>query len=133
MHYVVSAIRLTYGERPILNAQPMINWLARMGEAWSSHETPDGYPLVATAWNSPGQMTTRFEIAKNIGSGPAGLFKSDSDPPVEQPAFPQLSNPFYFAVVDASLKAPTKEALAQATTPQEWNSFLLSSPEFSQR
>lgn len=132
MHYVVSAVRLTYDERPILNAQPMIGWLSRMGEPWSTHETPDGYPLVSSAWDSPGQMTTRFEIAKTIGSGPAGLFKTDGDKPIEEPAFPQLSNPFYFAVIDTSLKAPTRQALAQATSPQEWNAFLLSSPEFSE-
>jgi uncharacterized protein (DUF1800 family) len=133
MHYVVSSVRLAYGDHIILNAQPMLGWLNRMGEPWSSHDTPDGYPLVASAWDSPGQMTTRFEIARAIGSGPAGLFKTDGDKPVEQPAFPQLSNALFYRSVEPNLKAPTREALAQATSPQEWNTFLLSSPELSLR
>ncbi|HEX4599081.1 MAG TPA: DUF1800 domain-containing protein, partial [Burkholderiaceae bacterium] len=33
VHYVVSAVRLAYDEKPILNAGPMINWLNRLGEA----------------------------------------------------------------------------------------------------
>jgi uncharacterized protein (DUF1800 family) len=133
MHFVVSSVRLAYGNHPILNAQPMLGWLNRMGEPWSSHETPDGYPLVASAWNSPGQLTTRFEIAKTIGSGPAGLFKTDGDKPVEQPAFPQLATALYYRALEPGLKPPTREALAQATSPQEWNTFLLSSPELSLR
>jgi uncharacterized protein (DUF1800 family) len=133
MHFVVSSVRLAYGDRPIVNAQPMLGWLNRMGEPWSSHETPDGYPLVASAWNSPGQLTTRFEIAKTIGSGPAGLFKTDGDKPVEQPAFPQLATALYYRDLEPGLKPSTREALAQATSPQEWNTFLLSSPELSLR
>jgi len=32
VHYVVSAVRLAYDDKAILNAGPMINWLGRMGE-----------------------------------------------------------------------------------------------------
>jgi uncharacterized protein (DUF1800 family) len=32
MHYVVSAVRLSYDDKPILNAGPMLNWLSRMGQ-----------------------------------------------------------------------------------------------------
>jgi uncharacterized protein (DUF1800 family) len=133
LHYVVSAVRLAYDQKPILNAQPMNNWLNRMGEPLYAHETPDGYPLTQVAWASPGQMTTRFEIAKAIGSGSAGLFKTDGPQPLEQAAFPQLSNALYFASIERTLSPATRQALDQANSPQEWNTFLLASPEFMNR
>ena len=133
VHYVVSAVRLAYDDRPILNPGPIINWLARMGEPLFARETPDGYPLTQAAWASPGQMTTRFEIARTIGSGSAGLFKTEGPQPVERAAFPQLSNSLYHAALQKTLTPATKQALDQAASPQEWNTFLLSSPEFMHR
>ena len=133
MHYVVSAVRLAYDDKPILNVGPMLNWLNRMGEPLYGRQSPDGYPLDAAAWSSPGQMATRFEIAKAIGSGNAGLFKTDSPQPLEKPAFPQLANALYYRALGQTLGPNTQQALAQATSAQEWNSFLLSSPELMHR
>ena len=133
MHYVVSGVRLAYNDKVILNVGPILGWLGRMGEPLFGHETPDGYPLTQTAWASPGQMTTRFEVAKTIGSGSAGLFKTDGPQPVEKAAFPQLSNALYYDTIRVGLGPATRQALEQATSPQEWNSFLLSSPEFMNR
>jgi uncharacterized protein (DUF1800 family) len=133
VHYVVSAVRLAYDEKPILNTQPMVNWLNRMNEPLFAHETPDGYPMTEGAWASSGQMTTRFEIAKAIGSGSAGLFKTDGPQPIEQAAFPQLSNALYYNAIQKTLGPATRSALDQATSPQEWNTFLLASPEFMTR
>jgi len=133
LHYVVSAVRLAYDDKPILNTAPMVNWLNRMGEAPYNHQTPDGYPLTVSSWTGPGQLTGRFEIAKAIGSGSAGLFKTDGPQPSERPAFPQLSNALYFEATQRSLAAGTRKALDQATSPQEWNMLLLSSPEFMLR
>ena len=133
LHYVVSAVRLAYDDKPILNTAPMVNWLNRMGEAPYNHQTPDGYPLTVSSWTGPGQLTGRFEIAKAIGSGSAGLFKTDGPAPTERPAFPQLSNALYFEATQRSLAAGTRKALDQATSPQEWNMLLLSSPEFMLR
>jgi uncharacterized protein (DUF1800 family) len=133
MHYVVSAVRLAYDDKVILNSGPMMNWLARMGEPLYGRQTPDGYPLVESAWASPGQMTTRFEIARAIGQGSAGLFKSDGPQPQERPAFPLLANVLYFQTLQSALGAPTRQALEQAASPQEWNTFLLASPEMMHR
>ena len=133
VRYVVSAVRLAYDDKPILNVGPMLGWLNRMGEPLYGRATPDGYPLDAASWASPGQMATRFEIARTIGSGNAGLFKTDGPQPMERPAFPQLANALYYRAIDGTLGAPTKNALAQAASPQEWNSFLLASPEFMNR
>jgi hypothetical protein len=104
-----------------------------MGEPLYGHETPDGYALTQAAWASPGQMTTRFEIARAIGSSNAGLFKTEGPAPLEQPAFPQLATPLYYQVLARSLGPQTRQALAQATSPQDWNTFLLSSPELMNR
>lgn len=133
MHYVVSAVRLSYDDKPILNAGPMLGWLSRMGEPLYGRQTPDGYPLQDTAWASPGQMTTRFDIARTIASGSAGLFKTDGPQPLEKPAFPQLASAVYFQSIEPTLSPATRQALQQAGTPQEWNTFLLSSPEMMHR
>lgn len=133
VHYVVSSVRLAYDDRAILNAGPMLNWLNRMGEPLYGRQTPDGYPMGETAWASPGQMSTRFEIAKAIGAGSAGLFKTDAPQPQERPAFPQLANPLYFESLKKTLSPATQQALEQAGSPQEWNAFLLSSPEMMYR
>lgn len=133
MRYIISAVRAAYDQRAILNANPIVGWLGRMGEQPYGRQTPDGYPLESAAWSSAGQMTTRFEIARAIGSGRAGLFRADEPGATDQPAFPQLATPLYYGWRAATLGASTRAALAQATSPQEWNTFLLSSPEFMQR
>ena len=53
------------------------DWLNRIGEGLFNHETPDGYSMASASWNAPGQMTVRFEIVRQIGSGSADLFKPD--------------------------------------------------------
>lgn len=132
-HYVVSSVRLAYGDKVILNTTPMVNWINRMGQPLYGRQTPDGYPMTQAAWSSSGQMATRFEIARALGTGNAGLFKTETTPPLERPAFPQLSSGLYFASLKASLGEPTQQALDQAVSPQEWNMFLLASPEFMNR
>jgi uncharacterized protein (DUF1800 family) len=130
MRYVLSAVRLAYDSKVILNAGPIIGWLNRLSQGLYNHPTPDGYPMTAAAWNGPGQMATRFEIARQIGSNAAGLFKAPTPDAVEQPAFPQIASAFYFNVVQHKLSAATRAALDQAGSPQEWNTLFLSSPEF---
>jgi uncharacterized protein (DUF1800 family) len=133
IHFVLSAVRLAYDDRPILNTGPVIGWLNRLGEANYSHQTPDGFPLSEAAWSSSGQMNARFEIARAIGNGSAGLFRTEGASPVERPAFPQLANGLYFQTLEGRLSGSTRAALEKATSPQEWNIFLLSSPDFMYR
>lgn len=133
MHYVVSAVRLSYDDKPILNAGPMLNWLSRMGQPLYGRQTPDGYPLTDASWASPGQMATRFDIARTIASGSAGLFKTDGPQPQEKAAFPQLASALFYQSLQPGLSPATRQALEQAASPQEWNTFLLSSPEMMHR
>ena len=86
VHYAISAVRLAYGDKVILNTGPIQGWLNRLAEGLYNHETPDGYlDGRAAAWDGPGQMATRFEIARQIGSGGGGLFKPDQ-PGAHRPA-----------------------------------------------
>lgn len=133
IHYAVSAVRLAYDGRTILNTDPLSNWLQRMGEGLFQHETPDGYAMGASAWSGPGQMETRFEIARSIGGGAAGLFKPRDGSRPEQPAFPQIQNALFYQSLQKTLSPSTAKVLAQATSPQEWNALYLSSPEFMRR
>jgi len=131
MRYVVSAVRFAYDGRPIANSRPLLNWLNGLGEAPYGKATPDGYALTAQNWASSGQMSRRFEIARAIGSGNAGLFDPEDGSAATSTGFPQLSNRLYFEAVEPFLTAGTRAALERANSQQEWNTFLLSSPDFS--
>jgi uncharacterized protein (DUF1800 family) len=134
VHYVMAGVRLAYDDRVVQNVDPLLGWINRMGEPLYSHETPDGYPLGEAAWASAGQMNTRFEIARAIGSSGAVLFRAaDNKAPLERPAYPPLAESPAVRIMQAGLAAETRTALAQAKTPQEWNTFLLASPELMRR
>jgi uncharacterized protein (DUF1800 family) len=130
VRYVYSAVRLAYDDKVVVNTAPIQNWLNRLGEGLYNHQTPDGYAMVSSAWDSSGQMMTRFEIARLIGTNSAGLFKLPGPDAVEQPAFPLVQNGLYFDGVQAGLSAQTRAALDKAVSPQDWNTLFLSSPEF---
>jgi uncharacterized protein (DUF1800 family) len=131
MRFVVSAVRFAYDGRAISNTRPMVNWLNRLGESAYGRQTPDGYPLTELNWASSGQMSRRFEIARAIGAGSAGLFDAEDGGATGAAGFPQLSKRLYFEAVEPYLAARTRAALGRAASQQEWNTFLLSSPEFS--
>lgn len=129
VRYVLSAVRLAYDQRVVLNTLPIQTWLNRMAEGLYNHQTPDGYSMRSDAWNGPGQLAVRFEIARRIGSGPTGLFQPEAGA-AEQPAFPVLQNALYFQDLQHTLGPSTLAALAQAASPQDWNTLFLCSPEF---
>jgi uncharacterized protein (DUF1800 family) len=130
VQYVMSAVRLAYDNKVILNTTPIQGWLNRLSEGLFNHETPDGYSMQSAAWSGPGQMMLRFEIARTIGSGSAGLFKPNEPNATDQPAFPLVMNGLYFNHLRQSLSPTTLAALDQAVSPQDWNTLYLSSPEF---
>lgn len=133
MHYVISAVRLAYPDQIVLNTQPIQGWLNRLGEGLYNHETPDGYPMVAAAWNGPGQMDTRFEIAHTLGASSAGLFKPDTPGAVDVPRYPTLQNALYYQGLSDTLAPSTRAVLTKADSPQTFNALFLSSPDFMRR
>ena len=109
LHYVVSALRLALDERPLAETAPVIGALALLGEPLYARATPDGCPLTRTDWSSPGQLATRFDVARAMAE----------------------RVPYKLAI--EGLGAATRETLGKAASVQEWNMLLLASPEFMQR
>ncbi|WP_449370299.1 DUF1800 domain-containing protein [Thiomonas sp.] len=155
MRYVLSALRATLGGAPIRNPQPVLGMLARLGEPLFGRQTPDGYPLNALAWDGSGQLTARFEVARQVGSGapamfepppaflrqnaPQGTDQTDTSmagaalrpelKPTRRPPPDLARSPVYLAQ-QAQLSVATLRALAQADNRVQWNALWLSSPEF---
>lgn len=130
--FVISAVRLAYDGKPLANARPLINWLNQLGQPLFGRVTPDGWPLVASAWSSSGQMSKRFEIARAIGRGDNKLFTAEGST-VAGPGFPLITTPLFYEAMAPRLSRATRDALDKAVSPQEWNTFLLSSPDFNNR
>ncbi|HEX4095729.1 MAG TPA: DUF1800 domain-containing protein, partial [Caulobacteraceae bacterium] len=133
MHYVVSAVRLAYGDQPIVNVRPMANWLTRLAEGAYDHETPDGYPVTSPAWDGPGQLAARFEVAREMAASRPAFFTPPSQHPNGPAAQPELKAELQKVNLQSRLGAPTRAVLDQAGTPLEWNALFLSSPEFMRR
>lgn len=135
--FLVSAMRVSLDGRPITNAQPLVGALAQMGEPLYGRITPDGWSLEGSSWSGSGQMAKRFDIAAMIGSGRGHLFDPDGTtgpyPPDTRPAPPDLDGALFQQTMAPWLSAPTQAALAKARNPQEWNTFLLASPDFNYR
>lgn len=151
MRYVLSALRASLDEEPISNPLPVLGMLAQLGEPLFGRQTPDGYPLGAAAWDSPGQLSTRFEVARQIAAGAPMLYAATpailmQDAPAQTPDMlaappaqqaphrppPDLAQSAVFLVQRDQLGAATRRALAQAINRVQWNALWLSSPEFMQ-
>ena len=132
LHYVVSAVRLAGGARSVAEVQPLLRWLDRLGQSPYDRQTPDGYPLEQAAWTGSGQMATRFEFARAVGSGSVAPARTGSAGTGRPPAALLASAPVRDRLF-ATLGEPTRRALAQAGSAAEWNTLLLASPEFMRR
>jgi uncharacterized protein (DUF1800 family) len=134
MQFVVSSLRLAYDGKAITNYHPVVNWLQQLGEPLYGRVTPDGYALTESAWTSSGQLVRRFEIARAIGGGNAGLFNSEeTNMPGPATGFPRLASRFFFDAIEPTLRPATREALDKASSQLEWNTFLMASPDWMQR
>jgi uncharacterized protein (DUF1800 family) len=133
MVFVVSSLRLIHEGRAIGNYRPVTGWLAQLGEPLYGRVTPDGYPLGEMAWTSSGQMVKRFEIARAIGGNSAGLFNAESNRPGARLGLPLLNARVLYEAIGPALSEPTRAALAQTASQQEWNTVLLASPDWMQR
>jgi uncharacterized protein (DUF1800 family) len=134
MQFVVSSMRLAYEGKTITNYRPAIGWLQQLGEPLYGRVTPDGYALTEAAWTSSGQMVRRFEIARAIGSGNAGLFNNeDTNAPGPTTGFPLLTSRLFFDAIEPALGPATRDVLGRTSSQQEWNTMLLASPDWMQR
>ena len=133
MQFVASSLRLAYEEKTLTNYHPAVNWLQQLGEPLYGRVTPDGYPLTEPAWTSSGQLVRRFEIARAIGSGNAGLFNAEDNTPGPTTGFPMLTSRLYYESIEPALGVKTRQALDKTSSQQEWNTILLASPDWMQR
>jgi uncharacterized protein (DUF1800 family) len=133
MQFVVSSMRLAYDGKAIRNYRPAVSWLQQLGEPLYGRVTPDGYPMNEAAWTSSGQLVRRFEIARAIGSGNAGLFNNDDNTPGPATGFPMLTSRLFYDTIEGAISSRTRDALGRTSSQQEWNTVLLSSPDWMQR
>ncbi|MEO6799232.1 MAG: DUF1800 domain-containing protein [Rhodanobacter sp.] len=133
--FLVSAMKLAYDGRPVSDAKPLLNWLNQMGEPVFGRITPDGWPLDGASWSGSGQMAARFAVARAIGSGRNRLFTGDTGAAgnTRLPLVPAMDSPLYRTAFEPYLSSATRTALGKASSPQEWNTYLLSSPDFNYR
>lgn len=132
VHYVISAVRLSDAELPMVNAAPILNWLNQLGQAPNGHQTPDGYAMHASAWNSAAQMTARFDVAKLMARGAPGLFSVNEMPDRSAARF-SLAKNVYAKNWSQAFSASSRDALTQTANAQEWNALFLSAPEMMTR
>jgi uncharacterized protein (DUF1800 family) len=132
MRFVVSSVRMAYDGKPIANALPLVYWLDQLGEPLYGRITPDGWPLDGASWTGSGQLSTRFDIASAIGNGNTQLFTPPGSK-TREAGFPLLTTRLYYDAIEPHLSAATRSALAKANSQQEWNTFLLASPDFNYR
>ncbi|WCM94996.1 DUF1800 domain-containing protein [Acidovorax sp. NCPPB 2350] len=130
VQYVMAGLRLGYSERVLTNPDPALSWMQRLAQPLYGRATPDGYPLDSAAWTSSGQMAVRFEIARALGgAGTGALYRAEGGPPPKVPP-PAIAQSAAFRALEPQLAPSTRVALARAASPAEWNTFLLSAPEF---
>lgn len=135
MQHVMAATRLMHGEGdPIVNPQPIVNWMNELGQGLYGRQTPEGYPLARSAWQGSGQMAARIELARQMGSATPRLYhpaRAKEKPP-ERPV-PESARELYGGLLRNALSPGTRKALEQARNTAEWNTLLLASPDFNSR
>ena len=128
MHFVVSALRYAYNGSTQMDTDVAVNWLNTQGELPFGHQSPDGYALGEGGWASSGQMSRRFEISRAIGAGRADKVDANTQ---QKP--PELAGSLFVKTMLPYMSQGSLAALEKATSPIEWNTYLLSSPEFNYR
>jgi len=135
VHYVYSAMRLAYAENPPVTQVETVNrWLSRMGQPLYQRLTPDGYPLTQSDWSGSGQMTVRFELARQIVTNPQSFYHAKEDRTKQtQHPLPRLISIYEKLGLFHDLSPATRQVIDQAKSAQDANIYLLASPEFMRR
>jgi len=126
MRYILSIVRFAHDGETITGVDRINQWLNKLDQPLYGHLTPDGYGMTEKDWISPAQVTERFEVAKQIVNSKL----SNSGTSLAQH---KLAEKPLFKTLEPLLSAQTKAALEKAKSAQEWNTYLLSAPEFVYR
>ncbi len=133
IHYLVSAVRLSYGDRVITNPLPLQRWAGRHGGG--AVQPPDPRRLSADLGRLERAGTDDRAVRDRAPDRlrRAKLFvPADGGPGARPPAQPPKAA-LHLASLDRPLGAPTQAALAQADSPGDWSTLFLASPEFMHR
>lgn len=135
VHYAYSAARLAYADfPPMVRTQELTASISRMGQRLYGRGTPDGYPMTQSDWSGSGQMTTRFDLARQIATQPDSFYVApNADTTMTLPAVPPLAQTYKKLGLYDKLSPATRRAIEGATSTQEANLLLLASPEFMVR
>lgn len=121
--WVLSAVRLLIADSPLQNARVVSRWLNLLGEPLFGCRTPDGYSLEAQDWVGAGQVTQRFDLAREM----VQVLPRLSERPLSAKAV--LEGAPARAVLD-SLGPNSRAAVTKAASDGERLALLLASPEF---
>jgi len=121
--FVMSAVHFLSADKPLKHARPLVRWLTELGEPLFGKSTPDGYSLYGKDWVSAGQLTLRFELAKEmVNVIPHLLIK----PYTSEELLAQPSTQSFIA----SLGEISRKTFLKAEDANARLALLLSSPEF---
>lgn len=131
MRYVMGSLRLLHRDGPpIVHAQSIVNWLRQLGQPLYGRKSPEGYPLQRSIWQGSGQMIARFNVARAIGGANPQFFQQRDQTFVDAREAPDRLLRVYDDLLLPSLGEESLQSLAYARNTHEWNTLLLSSPEF---
>jgi len=115
----------------------LVNHLQALGQPVFGRTTPDGWPPGEAAWSGPGQLATRFDVARALvggsnGGGNARLFRTEGV--ISLAAIPpaRIASAAWLRTQGARAGAATQDVLAEALAARrgEWAWVALASPEF---
>lgn len=115
---------------PIVNVQPLVGTLAKLGMPLYGCQTPDGYKNTEAAWLNPEGMTRRINFATALASGRLPI---DREPPllgkgatmrrtleaIAMPASQSMQQPMQQTMQQTMQQSPSSQPQPQATAPLE--------------
>jgi len=121
--WVMSAVRLLAGGMAIDDVRSVARWLRALGEPLYGCTTPDGYSLYGKDWLSAGQLTQRFETAREMVDALPRLLGQPTrlEDVVGSEGAKELLG---------RLGGTSSAVVSAATGPRERLALLISSPEF---
>lgn len=132
--FVIASLRHEYESKTITNYGPVVSWLRQLGQPLYGYVTPNGYSLSASSWNSSGQLSQRFEIARALGGAIPQLFTEPGEKTKGKSAKPPImKNDLFKTVYQPNLTQNTIQVLKKGSNTTLWNTLFLSSPEWQNR
>lgn len=126
MKWLLDAMVLLAGHRPVADVALVQRWLGLLGQPLFGRATPDGYSLRGTDWVSAGQLAQRFELAQEIVAMLPRLLGTSAGS-VQWVAV--LESPGVRAL-ESRLGRTSRVNVEAADSPADRLALLLASPEF---